>query len=79
MSIVYLFQFNPCVFESSFETKSIHKTKRGAYYAMRNYIEERFNEFIKVRDMYGKDKESDIELKCLIDQDWRIISMEVKG
>lgn len=77
MEYVYLFQFNPCVFESSFKTKSIHKSKKGAYQAMRNYIEERYNEFMRVRELCGKEKEIDLDFKWTVDEDWRVISMKL--
>ena len=32
---IYTFEFNPCIFESCFETISLHFEKKDAYKAMR--------------------------------------------
>jgi len=47
---IYCFLFNSCTFESSYATMSIHKTKIGAYKAMKTH---KVNEF-----MYWYDKRS---------------------
>jgi len=44
---VYEFLYCDCIYESGYVTMSIHKTKRGAYKALRNYLEE---EYAKWRD-----------------------------
>lgn len=51
---VYLFQYNYCVYESGYVTMSIHRTKAGAYKAMRKHRVDEFYEWYNSRIMYGK-------------------------
>jgi hypothetical protein len=78
MDYVYLFQFNPCVYENSFQTISAHKTKKGAYKKMRKFIEDRYKKEMHIRETCGKDKHSNIEMKVDLDAQWRIISIELE-
>lgn len=50
---VYLFLYNPCIWESSFATISIHRTKKGAYQAMRKHKLKCYEEYRK-REIYFK-------------------------
>jgi hypothetical protein len=46
---VYLLLYNPCTFESAFATISIHRTKKGAYQAMRKHKLKCYEEYLKIK------------------------------
>ena len=60
---IFAFEWRYCIFESDFTTVSLHKTKAGAYRAMRKFL---LNEY----ETSAKHKISG--LKPLEFQDWRI-------
>ena len=47
MEIVYLAQYNECIYTSSFELLSIHETKKGAYFAIKKSKLKVYNEHMK--------------------------------
>lgn len=49
MLIVYLAEWCDCIFESAYNTISVHKTKAGAYKALRK---KRLDVFTQERDIY---------------------------
>ena len=51
---VYAFQYNDCVFESSFHTISLHSSPKGAYKALRQFLEESYEQWRKDGLLYGK-------------------------
>lgn len=51
---VYGFLYNDCIYESSFSTKSVHKTKLGAYKAMNFYLNKIFIRYREESLLYGK-------------------------
>lgn len=51
---VYSFQYCGCIYESSVATMSLHKTKKGAYKAMRAFIEKGYAEWRDDGYLYGK-------------------------
>lgn len=76
MNYVFLFEFNPCIFESGFEVQSIHKTKIGAYKAMRKYLEEEYAQWYHERILFGKHYIIGID-KFGEHCDWRIRPVKV--
>ena len=63
---VFIFGFQPCIYESAMAAMSIHKTKVGAYKAMRKYLMEEYAKWYDMRMLYGK-------------RDWRYGSIEKYG
>jgi hypothetical protein len=53
---VYEFIYCDCVWESSYATVSLHRTKLGAYKAMRKFIYDMAVEHEDSRTKYGKDR-----------------------
>lgn len=51
---VYEFLYCPCCHESAFATISIHRTKAGAYKAMRNHRTSAYLEWYEDRMRFGK-------------------------
>jgi len=43
--IVYLFEYNPCTYESAASTLSVHKTEEGAYKALEEHQEKKREEY----------------------------------
>lgn len=74
---IYAFMYCPCIFESAFTPMSVHKTKQGAYKAMREYLEEKYSEWFDMRTMYGKDKQYHTS-KFGEHEHWGIKSIELK-
>lgn len=52
---IYEFLYCCCTFESSYATMSLHKTKSGAYKAMKAHKVSEFMEWYDKRSLYGKD------------------------
>ncbi len=74
--ILYQFRYLYCIYEGSWNTVSIHKTKKGAYMAMRKFLLDRYQDWDKVRRAIGytrtdTDKVSHHDL-------WNIKSIELK-
>ena len=70
---VYSFQYCSCIYESAFATISLHRTKKGAYKSMREYIE---SEYAKWRDdgcRYGKQN-----FKHGFQEAWRIMAIPIQ-
>ena len=51
---IYEFLYCDCIHESAFATISIHKTKIGAYKAMRNYLTTEYQKWYDRRIKRGK-------------------------
>jgi hypothetical protein len=51
---IYEFLFCSCIYESSFATVSIHKTKKGAWKAMNKFLNDMFMEEYNERIRFGK-------------------------
>jgi Holliday junction resolvase len=68
---IYLAQFNDCIYESSYATLSIHKTRKGAKLALEKHKLKEQKAFIKV---FGKEK----ALSYRDDKSWVIIKMKLK-
>ncbi len=51
---IYEFLYCGCIYESSYATVSLHRTKLGAYKAMRKHRLDTFNEWYNSRIIYGK-------------------------
>ena len=56
---VYLARYCPCIFESSYGTLSIHKTREGAENAMNNHRNEELKSFT---EMLEGSKNDDFDL-----------------
>lgn len=54
---VFVFQYVDCIYESGAETISLHLTKKGAYRAMNNYLNEKFDRWRKDKELYGSRKD----------------------
>lgn len=52
--IVYQFLYCSCIYESDWRTMSIHKTKLGAYKAMKNWLISEYLDWYNRRITYGK-------------------------
>ena len=74
--IIYQFLFCHCTFEGGWTTMSLHKTKRGAYFAMRKYIVAKYMEEYNFRFIYGKDN-SFGAWKTFWDKSYKISEIEV--
>ena len=55
---IYSFIYCPCIFESGFVTISLHRTKEGAYKAMRKHLVEAYNNWFNERLLFGVPKGS---------------------
>ena len=69
---VYSFQYCGCIYESAFATISLHRTKKGAYNSMRNYIEKDYAEWRDNGCRYGKQY-----FKHGVHEDWRIVAIPI--
>jgi hypothetical protein len=65
--IVWAFQYTYCIYESSFETISLHKTAKGAYKAMKKHILKEYEEWRERKQMF---KHGEME-------DWRVIKIKI--
>jgi len=57
MTEVYEFVHTDCIHDSAMATMSLHRTKKGAYKAMRNFLEKEYANWYDKRILYGKDKD----------------------
>jgi hypothetical protein len=53
---VYEFTYTDCVFESAMATMSLHRTKKGAYKAMRAFLETEYAEWREDGIRHGKQR-----------------------
>lgn len=51
---IYEFVYTSCIYESAMATLSLHKTKVGAYKAMREFLLTDYTQWYDQRIMYGK-------------------------
>lgn len=56
MTEVYEFLYTDNIHESAMATMSLHRTKKGAYKAMRQFLETEYVKWYDERILYGKDK-----------------------
>jgi len=54
MTEVFEFVYTSCIYESAFETLSLHRTKKGAYKAMREFLETEYEQWREDGIRYGK-------------------------
>ena len=73
MDKVYIFWYNPCVYEGGRVTVSIHKTHEGAVKAMRNHREDMLKNFV---EMYGDDEDMSFDDYCS-DKRWGVTEIEL--
>jgi hypothetical protein len=69
---VYAFEYTSCIYESSFKTMSIHRTKKGAYKAMRNFLETEYAKWRNYNLIFGVDS-----FKFGYLESWRIVEVDV--
>jgi hypothetical protein len=69
---IYGFEYTSCIYESSFETMSLHRTKSGAYKAMRDFLEREYAQWRDDNLKYGKSL-----FKFGYFERWRIVDMEI--
>jgi len=55
--VIYEFTYTDCIYESAAATLSLHRTKLGAYKAMRKFLNESYMEWYNERIKYGKYKD----------------------
>lgn len=51
---LYEFAYTDCIFEAPMWTISVHTTKKGAYKAMRTFLEKEYNQWRETGLRYGK-------------------------
>lgn len=76
-SNLYTFEYCDCIHESTFATMSIHRTKQGAYKAMRKFIVEKYMKEYNQRFIYGKNRDFD-SWKFEMFGSWYIGKMEIQ-
>ena len=54
MTEVFEFVYTDCIYESAMATLSLHKTKKGAYKAMREFLETEYAQWREDGIRYGK-------------------------
>lgn len=69
---VYAFEYTPCIYESYFKTMSIHRTKKGAYKAMRDFLETEYTKWRNYNLIFGVNS-----FKFGYLESWRIIEVDV--
>lgn len=69
---VYAFLYTPCIYESSFSTMSLHRSKKGAYRAMRGFIEESYREWRESGLKHGKQ-----DIKHGAFENWRVAEINI--
>ena len=80
---VYLAQYNPMIFESSFETLSIHKSRQSAEKVIANHKKEKIKEWQENKEWERKEfpelEEQYLTYQGEYDQfiDWRIEEQEL--
>ncbi len=52
---IYEFLYCSCIYESSYATMSLHRTKAGAYKAMKKHKIDTYMEWYDKRALYGKE------------------------
>jgi hypothetical protein len=75
MMKVYKFLYCSCIFESSYSTISLHRTKAGAYKAMRHHIMTEYQNWYEDRIRFGKNKDLGQKFGC--HEAWTIDEQEV--
>jgi len=53
---LYEFIYTDCIYESAIATMSLHLTKKGAYKAMREFLETGYMQWYNERIIYGKNR-----------------------
>jgi len=73
---IFRFKYNDCIYESAMATISLHRTKKGAYNAMRNYLETDYAQWYNERILYGKERRwtDKYGMHCA----WGVDSIELK-
>lgn len=75
---IYEFLFTDCIYESAYATMSMHRTKKGAYQAMRKFILDGYYSWYNERIIYGKFKSERItQDKFGTHQRWTIRSTQL--
>lgn len=74
----YEFLFCDCIYESSYSTISLHKTKGGAFKAMNRYLNTKFQEELNSRLMYGKLYDHDDYWNPFKFQGWAVSEIEIE-
>lgn len=74
--VVYAFEHLECIHESAFYVVSLHKTKQGAYKAMREDLIYRYNDWRNSNLMYGHEPIC-MRFKFGESQRWRVKEMAV--
>jgi hypothetical protein len=54
MTHVFEFVYTDCIWESAMKTMSLHRTKKGAYNAMREFLERAYADWRDSGILYGK-------------------------
>ena len=73
--LVYEFLHTDCIYESAYRTISIHRTKAGAYKAMRKHIEEEYAQWRNDSIELGK---SPFNHKFGTHEAWKIRTIELQ-
>jgi hypothetical protein len=69
---IYEFLHTDCIYESAYRTVSVHRTKKGAYKAMRAFLEREYTEWRDNNILLGKDPH-----KFGVHEDWKIGTIEL--
>lgn len=56
--VIYEFKYCCSTCESAYVTKSLHRTKLGAYKAMKKHKSDKFKKWYDERSLYGKESSS---------------------
>lgn len=72
MEQIYAFEWCSCIYESGFSVESLHKTKAGAYKAMRKTLLERYAEDTS-QERYWRQR-----FRPLGSQRWRVRTITLK-
>lgn len=72
---IYEFLYCSCIFESAYGTISLHRTKAGAYKAMRKHIMTKYQKWYDERILYGKDRRWGHKFGC--HEAWRVGEQEL--
>lgn len=75
---IYSFLYCPCIYESSYQTISLHKTKRGAYNAMRKYLIDNYLEWDEKRRQIKKWQRYYHYNKFGVDQKWKVKAVNIE-
>lgn len=76
MNYVWVFYYNSCIHESAPSARSLHRTARGAYKAMRDDLLSRYNKWQTLRTNFGKSR--DYIDKFGLHEEWFIGKLEIK-